>query len=546
MKRVVKRVAVLQARISSTRLPAKVALPVAGLPLVVLAARRAARAGMDVVVATSTDPSDDLLADLLTTHGVRHHRGSLSDTLERFVEAVATYDDHDVLVRLTADNALPDGDLLEEVVDDFLDRELGYLSCNGTPSGLPYGLSAEVVRVGSLRKAHADPATTDADREHVTPAIVRRHGFASFTRYADSGLGALRATVDQLDDYVRISRLFDGIDDPVAASALDLATRLRSLPGAPVVDRPVDDLVVGTAQLGMDYGIANTSGRPTTAMATVLVRTALTNGVTILETARAYGASEETIGVALAEGWQSRAQVFTKLSTLEDCPSGALPATVHAFVDQSVLASCHALRRSRLDVLSLHRAAHLEAWDGEALARLRWWVAEGTIGTLGVSVQTPDELRRALALDEVTVVQLPFNLLDHRWDDVLDDLAQVRAARPLTVHARSALLQGLLIADADDAWRRAGVTEAVTVRSWLRETTHELGRADVVDLALAFVRAQNWIDAVVLGMESLDQLSVNLSLFQRPPLTPAEVSEVLRTRPWLPESTLDPASWEAL
>ena len=68
---------VLQARTSSTRLPGKVLLPVCGLPLVVLAARRVARDGIETVVATSDDPSDDRLAETLGQYGIRHVRGAL-------------------------------------------------------------------------------------------------------------------------------------------------------------------------------------------------------------------------------------------------------------------------------------------------------------------------------------------------------------------------------------------------------------------------------------------------------------------------------------
>ncbi|HEY8360977.1 MAG TPA: hypothetical protein VIL30_26255, partial [Ramlibacter sp.] len=107
------RIVVLQARTSSSRLPAKVLLPLAGMPVAVLAARRAANTGSQVIVATSTGGDDDALAGLLRDHGIPCHRGSLHDVLQRMVDAAAGYPDHSVFVRLTADNVFPDGALID-------------------------------------------------------------------------------------------------------------------------------------------------------------------------------------------------------------------------------------------------------------------------------------------------------------------------------------------------------------------------------------------------------------------------------------------------
>jgi spore coat polysaccharide biosynthesis protein SpsF (cytidylyltransferase family) len=111
---------IIQARTNSSRLPGKVLLPIAGLPLVVLAARRAANAGANVIVATSDEPSDDVLAKVLADAGIQCFRGSLENTLDRMVGALAGYDDDILVFRLTADNVFPDGTLLKEMEEDFL------------------------------------------------------------------------------------------------------------------------------------------------------------------------------------------------------------------------------------------------------------------------------------------------------------------------------------------------------------------------------------------------------------------------------------------
>ena len=155
-----KSVVVLQARTNSKRLPAKVLLDFKGVPLVVLAARRAGNTGRPVLVATSSKASDNALAETLECFEQPYFRGDLEDVLQRFVAALRGYDDDTLVFRLTADNVVPDGHLLDEIEDDFMARGLDYLTSSTATSGLPYGTSVEVMRLSSLRDA--DKATREA------------------------------------------------------------------------------------------------------------------------------------------------------------------------------------------------------------------------------------------------------------------------------------------------------------------------------------------------------------------------------------------------
>jgi hypothetical protein len=115
-----KTVIIMQARSSSSRLPGKAMLPVGGYPSAALAALRAGNLGLETLVATSAEPSDDGLADVLTDvlgkHGIRVVRGPLEDVLARYALAVNELPEDSVVVRLTGDNVLPDGDLVRELV----------------------------------------------------------------------------------------------------------------------------------------------------------------------------------------------------------------------------------------------------------------------------------------------------------------------------------------------------------------------------------------------------------------------------------------------
>lgn len=541
---------VIQARTSSSRLPGKALLPVCGIPCAVLAARRAARDGADVIVATSTDPGDDVLAGTLREAGIRVVRGPLDDVLARFVLAIDGLDDGDAVVRLTADNTFPDGDFVRLLVDGFRARGEPYLGTRSPLDDLPYGLSAEVFTAGALRAAAAS-GTDRVDREHVTPSLRRRWGGAPFRpANAPAGLGRLRCTIDTFDDYQRVLRVFAGMADPVGVPWLELCARLEALPDAPrawvpfrVVEGSIhSEMVLGTSQLGMDYGRTNTAGRPAEGECVRIVRAAVEHGVTHLDTARAYGDSEARVGAALEGGWAARVHVLTKLDPLARLPEDADRARVADAVDASVLRSCRELRTASLPTLLLHRAAHRTSHGGAVWARLLALRAEGVIGRLGVSVQTTDEAADALTDPEVKHVQLPFNLLDHRWRRAGID-ALLRERPDVVVHARSVLLQGLLAADAAEVWPRvAGYDPAEVVRT-VRALVDELGRAGPLDLCFGYVRAQPWIHGALVGVATHAQLMENVALFARPPLRPEACARVESAFGRLPEALLNPALW---
>jgi len=300
------------------------------------------------------------------------------------------------------------------------------------------------------------------------------------------------------------------------------------------------ELVLGSVQLGLSYGAANRTGKPSRKTALRLVRRAAEAGITKFDTARAYGDSEERLGEALAA--RKALRTITKLSPLSELASDASREDVRAAVDASIAGSLAALRRDRIDCLLLHRAAHMTAFDGMVWERLIEKLEDGTVLALGVSVQSPDEALAALACADVRHIQLPFNLLDWRWREagVIDDIAE----RPqITIHARSVFLQGILAADDASVWPAVGGVDAPALMNRLGALAREFERESVADLCLAYARGQGWLDGVVVGMETEDQLDDNLRLFVLPPLSTEDCAQIERRIPRVPTTLLDPAQW---
>ena len=172
---------------------------------------------------------------------------------------------------------------------------------------------------------------------------------------------------------------------------------LRSAGTSPRGRRAVADMVLGTAQLGMAYGIASCN-TPDNAESLSMLRRAITEGVGWIDTARGYGKSEALIGRLRSDGWDGANAHRYETVAVCQCPAEVCPETVRALAENSLLSSCLALDSDCLDCVLLHRAAHLHEWNGVAFDTLRQWQHAGQIATIGVSVQSPEETGRGVEL----------------------------------------------------------------------------------------------------------------------------------------------------
>lgn len=201
--------AVLQARMSSSRLPGKVLKPLLGQPMILRQIERLRRCRrLDrIVVATGDHPSDDILAETLAGTGLEVVRGPLEDVLGRFLKVIETLGLTGDMVRLTADCPLADPDVIDACID--LRREGGFdYASNGQVRTWPRGLDVEAFTVEALQRAGAE-AVSDYDREHVTPWLYRpgspfRRG--DLVQARDDS--ALRWTVDLPEDFAFVERVY--------------------------------------------------------------------------------------------------------------------------------------------------------------------------------------------------------------------------------------------------------------------------------------------------------------------------------------------------
>lgn len=200
-------VALIQARMSSSRLPGKVLEPIGGKPAILFMVERVRRAKRldDVVVVTSVDPSDDPLAELLAAHGIDTFRGALDDVLARYAAGAAAHE-AGIVVRLTGDCPLIDPAVVDRVVETLVETGCDYAS-NIDPPTFADGLDVECFTRDALARADRE-AAAPAEREHVT--LWMRSTAAGLDRRCVRSLvdsSHIRLTVDYPDDLAAVRAL---------------------------------------------------------------------------------------------------------------------------------------------------------------------------------------------------------------------------------------------------------------------------------------------------------------------------------------------------
>lgn len=200
-------VAIVQARMGSTRLPNKVMKPIGSAPMIEVLLARLARAMEvnEIMVATSVDPRNQALVDHVNSLGYKCYRGSENDVLDRYIQAAKSAN-ADVVVRITGDCPLVDPALVDEAIRQFRVSDVDYFS-NILPPTFPDGLDIEVFTLAALEKA-AQETSKPFDHEHVTPYLRGSSRFKQAGMQHSQDLSGLRWTVDEPTDYDVVSKVF--------------------------------------------------------------------------------------------------------------------------------------------------------------------------------------------------------------------------------------------------------------------------------------------------------------------------------------------------
>lgn len=290
-------------------------------------------------------------------------------------------------------------------------------------------------------------------------------------------------------------------------------------------------LVLGTAQFGMRYGIANKIGQPDFLSVQSIVAEVWDSGVREFDTAQAYGESERVLGKVLRSlGIAREAKVISKLH----------PAIDHQDSNALNLALQQTLARlglAKLYGLMLHTEDFLDIWETGLKDTLDKFIEQGLVERIGVSVYSPQKAARALRTNGISLVQLPSNLLDRRFEKA--GVFHEAKSFGKEIYVRSVFLQGLLLMNASDL--PASMRFANTVAKRLINFANETGFS-LKQLALGYVRSAYPEQKVLLGCETLEQVRENLEIWSKE--TPRDiVDRVRREFQDIPEKILNPSLW---
>jgi aryl-alcohol dehydrogenase-like predicted oxidoreductase len=249
----------------------------------------------------------------------------------------------------------------------------------------------------------------------------------------------------------------------------------------------------------MQYGVANKSGQPDFITAESIVATAWENGVREFDTAQAYGESEKVLGQALHSlGISNDARIISKIH----------PETNHNRTEslrRAVERSLSNLKVPKLFALFLHKEELLNLWDHGLGDRLRAMEEDGLVEQLGISVYSPELALTALRSDGLSMIQIPSNLLDRRFEEAGVFSESERQGKP--VYVRSIFLQGLLLMDP------GRLPDEISFAAPTLKKVESLAKKNGLSrqhLAIGYARMAYGKAKIVFGAETAEQVRDNI------------------------------------
>jgi aryl-alcohol dehydrogenase-like predicted oxidoreductase len=274
-------------------------------------------------------------------------------------------------------------------------------------------------------------------------------------------------------------------------------------------------LLLGTVQFGLAYGIANTNGKPSFDRVKAILKTALDNGITSLDTAAAYGDSEEVLGKALSElGIADRMTIVSKVPPI---PADQDPLT---FITASAENSLRRLRLSVIPLLLFHNEL-----DWCRHKEMETLISKGMIQAAGVSL---DSLACAATADEAPYIQLPCNVFDHRFDE------KIKQHSTGHIFIRSVYLQGLAVMPKEKI--------PFPELRIFREKLESFGMP-MQELCMRYLLSFPGSVSVLTGVDTPEQLQENCRMAEAGPLPPDLFQQVSCTVPLLAEQLIRPKLW---
>jgi len=301
-------------------------------------------------------------------------------------------------------------------------------------------------------------------------------------------------------------------------------------------------LALGTCLYGMDYGILGQK-QPSSEDAVDFMEYAVHNGIDAIDTAEAYGNSQEVVGRFLQKKTVKREELFISTKMLPNSLDDVSESDYDKIIRDHLIKSLRTLNTEYVDAYLFHSARY--AFRPELIKALAKVKKEGLALKVGVSVYEPEEAKACFDSDDVDFIQLPYSIFDHRMRNAnvfQDNMEQLRKnpKNATEIHSRSAFIQGLVLANEND------------VPEFLSEVRPVLGRVrsfcseeniDIVHLAISYVLREKAISHLVFGADNIEQIKQNIDCASNP-LGEEYLQEVDKMFKDIPADIVMPSLWK--
>jgi aryl-alcohol dehydrogenase-like predicted oxidoreductase len=288
---------------------------------------------------------------------------------------------------------------------------------------------------------------------------------------------------------------------------------------------------LGTAQWGMLYGIANRNGQPNREEISEMLSCAYQRGISIIDTACSYGEAEEILGEERASSLGFN--VVTKTIPIR---GSSISKEDVALVSSAFDESLKRMQTGRVYGMLIHNVDNLLSDGGERLwAVLEEFKACGSVEKIGVSVYHPQQLDDIMSRYEIDIVQFPYNIYDQRFAQT--GLLEKLQMAGIETHARSAFLQGLIFMSPENM---PDYFDSIRMRQ--AKLHNELSKSGLspLDGCLSYCLNQPYIDKIIVGCETLGQLTQILKIAEKSPSSLPELESYAIND----EKVVDPSRWE--
>jgi len=293
-----------------------------------------------------------------------------------------------------------------------------------------------------------------------------------------------------------------------------------------------DRIVLGTAQLGMDYGISNKTGKPAAEESYEIIKTAWKHGIRYFDTAQAYGTSESVLGKVFKKlGIQDKVLVISKIK-------GILAHADEKVLSANIERSLEALNVKKLYSLLLHDSLNLDSWGDNASEIIKKIKRNDLAEKVGISVYNYKDALMALNFDDIDIVQMPFNIFDQAYYS--KGIFLEAEKRNKIILLRSIFLQGLLLMDIKGLSVNQRHFEKYLKK---RDKLCKSLKMNKKELAIGYVKKRASGTFIVFGAETSSQVTETIFILNNSDMSEATAGMIEKELAVLDENIINPSKW---